>query len=59
MSRTCHHSQKHGSIPLGEGHKQRAYGYEFGSRGLYSWHGPGRYTKKLTNRKRRRNDKST
>ena len=29
MSRTEHHSKRHGSVKSGEGYKQRAYGYDF------------------------------
>lgn len=54
MSRTAHHSTKHGALAFGKGFKQRAYGYEFWSRRPYSCVGSGRWLKTMCHRQERR-----
>lgn len=54
MSRTAHHSTKHGPLAFGKGYKQRAYGYEFWSRRPCSCQGSGPVLKHLTHRRERR-----
>lgn len=56
MSRTHHHSKKHGTPKYGEGHKQRACGYEYWSRRPGNKFGgiTGKANKVITHRLERR-----
>jgi hypothetical protein len=58
MSRTKHHSLHHGSVKQGEGHKQRAFGYDFWTArpGNYAG-GSGPEVKRETHRLERLQDK--
>ena len=59
MSKTKHHSKKHGTVKTGKGTKNRGYGYEFWSARPGNPQSPGKDSNVATHRAERRGAKET